>query len=369
MKGELHDTDEDDERVAVDPSAGTLYRDHEYWRRETSLSDVKDWSAAELRPWIEGRIRWADPPPKIEVQSLVQRVLRLMEEEDIGGELLLAGGKSYLIEKTSLVGMSKADRMRLPHVAGLIFSAAREAEELHGTTSYWNRLAKSSAMGQALCEEYEKTGSIGTLLRLAMEPHPLDVIHFSSICHLEAANDVVEADEYVCKSVGSAASPCLFKVVSVAPREDPSIVWSNLIYARSDLDHPAQGNGDDSAINSKTSEETSPTSRRQRRKDRHGRRQPPHWELLASVDFAQHGSALPGHWHLNTTSCGDVLPHLQISEEEGGGRETWHGVEDSCPLWWHFIPSGMSHKNTPHRLKTLFEEFTGPEEDQRAKRH
>eukprot|EP00957_Ditylum_brightwellii_P178629 13606066-Ditylum_brightwellii.AAC.1 len=60
--------------------------------------------------------------------------------------------------------------------------------------------------------------------------------------------------------------------------------------------------------------------------------------------------------------CGDLLPHMSIrfdTEENGGGsssNEVWHGREDCCPLWWHFIPEGMNYKKMPSRLRKYYDE-------------
>ena len=346
------------------PNAEKLYRDETFRDAECKQKgSVKDWTATELRRRIETSIQ------RVGYQSVVQKVLKLMEEESIGGELLLAAGKSHLVEKASMVGMSKADRMRLPHVATLIYSTILEADKQTTSASYWSRLETSGQMGQVLCEEYEKSGCpTGALLCRAMEPHSLDMIQFSCICHLEAAKNVMGADEYVCKHVDP-SSPFLYKVVSLAPRDDPTTVWSNLIYARSDLLRQSLP-----AMQTKTNYGSAGTcSRKQRRKERqtnskrHSRQTcRPSWELLASVDFSQHGSAAPGHWHLNKTSSGDLVPHLGLSETEGDRRETWHGAEDGCPLWWHFIPSCMVHKTIPRRLLYLLEDLNSADREERA---
>eukprot|EP00591_Stephanopyxis_turris_P007715 CAMPEP_0195519144 /NCGR_PEP_ID=MMETSP0794_2-20130614/14455_1 /TAXON_ID=515487 /ORGANISM="Stephanopyxis turris, Strain CCMP 815" /LENGTH=424 /DNA_ID=CAMNT_0040648253 /DNA_START=67 /DNA_END=1341 /DNA_ORIENTATION=+ len=379
-----------EDRFQLDHLAVRLYQDQQHWKEEMALRPVEQWTVSEIRIWVESNVRRSahhhGHPKLIE---LVSKLLVLMEEENMNGDLLLAGGKSYLAEKASVVLSGKSDLMRLKHATSMIFDAVTEAIELRGSVSYWDRIWMKSAAGQALCDEFEATaycddkfaknkdGRVGERLRLALEPRPLESILHETIRHVENASNVVEADSYVSKKASS--STCnpshFFKVVSIAPRNDPDVVWCNLIYVRTDVASVVQRDENRDSIFSselmidKTNEGSAKVnSRKQRRKHKQnkaasGRKK--WWELLASVDFAQHGSAPPGHWHLNRNSCGDVLPHLSLSlkhddnEDRGKGseRQVWHGEEDCCPLWWQFIPNGMVYKREPERLKRLFHEL------------
>ena len=69
------------------------------------------------------------------------------------------------------------------------------------------------------------------------------------------------------------------------------------------------------------------------------------WRPLVSVDFESHGSAPPGHWHLNQTPEGDMMPHWG----PGKGNKVFHGDPRHCPLWWQLIPKGCIYKQTPPR--------------------
>jgi len=333
------------------PNVIALYQTREFWKKEMSTQTVEEWTVEELTNWIQSRIHRAGynelgEKPNQKCAHLIEKLIHVIKQQDITGGLLLAGGKSYLGEKASSV-LCKREKARLHHALAFIFSIVEEAKELQGVVPYWQRLWMSSAAGNALYAEYEGTDQ-GAKLRLALKPCPLADIRYTKICHLEAANDVLEADLNVDKMILPVGIACRFLVVSVAPREDPTVVWSNLIYVRNDLHVDGVANGSDDF----TSATAGATKRQRKRGKRKALKHRLRWELIASVDFSQHGSALPGHWHLNRTSNGDLVPHLSlgIGDEDSHQREVWHGHEDGCPLWWQFIPNGMVYKEKPRRL-------------------
>jgi len=71
------------------------------------------------------------------------------------------------------------------------------------------------------------------------------------------------------------------------------------------------------------------------------------WWLVASVDFAHHGEAAPGHWHINRTPSGDRVEHW------GPRGAVFHGTCWNCPLWWLVIPAGLEYASRPLRLDLL----------------
>jgi hypothetical protein len=277
--------------------------------------------------------------------DLIEKLIQVIGQQDISGSLFLAGGKSYLYEKAYSL-LAKREKARLHHAISVVFARVQEAQELQGDVPYWDRVWTGSSAGNALCKEYETT-DLGGKLRSALEPHPLEDIQYAKLCHLEAANDVIEADAHVKKTVDGQFK---FKVVSVAPREDPTVIWSNLIYVRSDSRVENQKENDTSVLSGMEKK------RRRRQRKRRIKEQKSQWELIASVDFSQHGSALPGHWHLNRTSGGDLVPHLSLEcGQDKNNREVWHGNENCCPLWWHFIPIDMSYKEKPQQISCKIE--------------
>ena len=69
------------------------------------------------------------------------------------------------------------------------------------------------------------------------------------------------------------------------------------------------------------------------------------WSLLASVDFEAHGSARPGHWHVNRAPLGEPVPHW------GPKGSVLHGEPESAPLFWMLIPPPevARYACVPHR--------------------
>ena len=326
----------------------TIYEESEFWKQETFLSPVDTWTTESLQSWIKSQVLHSNKSPKY--NDVLQKIQRVLCEEEIDGTLLLAGGKNYLMEKSSLVVTKKADRMRLDRAVSLIFASIQKAKELTGYVSYWDRLETESAGGKSVHQEFSQNDGtrLGDLLRFAMTPQPLARIEYSASNHLDSASNVTDADQYVSKLVNASDSH-MFKVVSIAPRESSSTVWSNLIYVRSDAEESKTGSSSLQAASEHL------LSRKQKRAIKRKKVPGSLWVLIASVDFAQHGSAKPGHWHLNTSFSGDredLSPHMQVSVSETS-RETWHGSEDGCPLWWNFIPAGMTYKMEPHRISSL----------------
>uniref|UniRef100_A0A7S4NC56 Uncharacterized protein n=1 Tax=Odontella aurita TaxID=265563 RepID=A0A7S4NC56_9STRA len=336
-----------DMRFEAYHNAKRLYAERGEWKNETCLRQVEDWDPVDLISWVEASMA-RHVNGCLKVGTLVRKLLIIIEEEGIDGHLLLAGGNEYLMEKAGLAIRNKSDCQRLPHAVAFIFGAVQVAVERAGKPHpYWDRMWEESETGRAVCEEYGAAAGAG--LRLALEPHPLSDIHFAAL-HTREKPNVILADDVVFKHDVSAFD-CLFKVVSVTPRDDPCVVWSNLIYVHSDLGVVKDENASLPDTASRAQRRRLTKHKRSATKDTSG-----HWVLTASVDFAPHGSAPPGHWHLNRTTCGDILPHLRLSLGQGEKRNVWHGGEDCCPLWWHFVPEGMVHKNVPPRLQSLTKE-------------
>jgi hypothetical protein len=72
------------------------------------------------------------------------------------------------------------------------------------------------------------------------------------------------------------------------------------------------------------------------------------WWLVASVDFQNHGiGAPPGHWHLNRTPDGELIPHFFAMGPDGKG-DVFHGHPTSIPLWWLLIPTDKTYAACPN---------------------
>lgn len=93
-------------------------------------------------------------------------------------------------------------------------------------------------------------------------------------------------------------------------------------------------------------------------------------ELVASVDFMTHGSALPGHWHINrpppqeateskNVSTNNIskkkkfLASLDVIEHWGPKGSVFHGNPYKCPWWWLVVPEGVGYVETPVVVKGI----------------
>ena len=153
------------------------------------------------------------------------------------------------------------------------------------------------AAAQALVVDYPRSSAIGSALRIALSPLPPSQVR--SVCLDWVQNASVHyCDKQVCKVCYRSAQR--FKRVSVCVQEDATLVRSNMIYWQ---DRRGVGGAQGEKGRARGSKRAT-------------------WRLLASVDFAQHGTATPGHWHLNCTAAGTILNHC------GPNGETWHGPRE-----------------------------------------
>jgi len=215
----------------------------------------------------------------------------------IDGALLLAGGEVMLVEKAE--GFIREPPQLLKTCAAIIFKALRAIHKLQHfpDDGYWDSTS-------LLAREYGDVG-IGIMLQDALMLWPREAIRFTFM--LCDNLDVPVVDGFV-KSQRQHGSQYLFKVVSVADVKAPRVVRKNFVYGVDDAGK---------------------------------------WCLLTSVDLQHHGSAPPGHWHINRSPHGDVIPHYHGI---GGKQEgTFHGDPASCPIWWHLIPVGCMHLLCPDR--------------------
>jgi hypothetical protein len=269
------------------------------WARELSQASLAAWGVGETASFIRaigaGEKQRGDH----------ERIARIVEEESITGALLEAGGPGFLGERIAPV-LRRWSTSQVKIKAAKIVRALREECALRAGTvsSYWERNPAVAAIYGA-CDLTET-------LRDALAPQPRSAVRF---CHLRglATLDVDEVDSEV-MSACDPGSAERFKIVCASLASSPTVINHNFLYAR---------NADDS------------------------------WVLVLSIDFMQHGSAAPGHWHLNRAPLGELLPHW------GPRYEVVHGDPRACPLWWHLIPEGTTYKATPRRPELL----AGAEED------
>lgn len=324
------DDDDYDEQEERTPNAVAMksYFAGDKWKQETTTRPFTTWTSDEVFTWLKAQ-QYPSTFSKKQ-HEFMHKLLSVLDKANMDGGLLVAGGHEYLKELAiSRMALQKSQgHSFLMKCIRMIFHKVEEAQALEGRVSYWSRL-QATEMGEALCKEYADN-AIGKLLQQALEPQPLRSLLYTKL--VLKTTTVLEADLYVSKRVLPSHRHKKFKLVGLALEADKHTVVSTLVYGRSGANQ---------------------------------------WELLASVDFKQHGVAPPGHWHLNRTSRGGIMPHSNVSVQvkvkvglkakpsrtQWGKGEVWHGAPDSCPLWWLFLPRGMRYASETKRIRNLMATF------------
>ena len=228
--------------------------------------------------------------------------------KDVDGALLLAAKADVVVETTT--GVLKWEKSLMKREGNLISKTLAEKQAAAKACEGESYFARS----RQLAAYYKcSPAHIREAMETALTPVPrgalAEAVRFTTVCTRDSSDgccavDAVNEDVSKRNTTGGSGVAPLFKVVSVTTPDDPREVWHNMIYF-----------------------------------SREG-----WWVLLASVDFATHGSAQPGHWHLNRAPLGEFVPHWG---RRGDG--TFHGEPDSCPVWWQLIPEGFTYKHTPAR--------------------
>lgn len=291
----MSDFDEDDPLDDL-PLNIPAYFDDRMWQTETNRKRVADMTAEEVAFFVRTLA------PQLKRAPLINKIAGVISSEDMDGGLLLAADDRYLADHVlGIVG--KRERPCVAKNCSAVLMRLRDLDNLP-RGGYWERLERGSDEETRLCRQY-RDSVIGEFLRSALTPLPREAIMYSVVDWLEEGS-VQEANEHVTKRSGHLSQQ--FKVVSVSLAVDSDTVRSNLVYAKGDSGW---------------------------------------WNLLASVDFARHGSAEPGHWHLNRS------PNEQTIEHYAFKGEVWHGSPENCPLWWMLIPAGKQYHMTPDRVAKL----------------
>jgi len=220
------------------------------------------------------------------------KVARIIVASGFDGSICLAGGLPMLLER--LGGLSRADLDASKIICRRLVDSLRAKD--HDANSYLDVLQKPS--DAAMLRNFHGTPIEPLLFRVLSPAQPLYVVHRAK------EPGVKPADAELQQRWGTEPASECCRVASVF---DGGAVRQNLIYVR---------------------EEES-------------------WFLIASVDFCQHGSAAPGHWHVNRTPTGDRIEHW------GPHGDVYHGSCWCCPLWWLVIPAGLEYHERPERLDLL----------------
>lgn len=235
-----------------------------------------------------------------EVGPKCDKVARIIVTNNFDGSLCLAGGLPMLVER--LGGLSRADLDASKVICRRLIESLQKGDV--DASSYFDLLDTQS--DAIMLQSFRRT-PVEPLLRKALRPvQPRYIVHDPK--EKESRNGwgrsgVKDMDMDLQQLWGTEPASESFRVASIL---DNGVVRQNMIYVREQS-----------------------------------------WFLLASVDFCQHGSAPPGHWHLNRTPTGERVEHW------GPHGDVYHGSCWSCPLWWLVIPAGMDYRARPERLELL----------------
>mmetsp|Transcript_18760 Transcript_18760/g.41760 ORF Transcript_18760/g.41760 Transcript_18760/m.41760 type:complete len:432 (+) Transcript_18760:78-1373(+) len=219
-------------------------------------------------------------------EATLKAAAAVVKADEITSDLLLAMGPEQVYEKVAAQAPALRRSGSTKSVCKTVVEAVRA---LAAPQSYWDRLLSASP-------EVEELGPLSAILREALVP--TGSVTYSH--HAPANTTIANLNQPLLKHLPPpAVTKTAYHVACVATApDDPMTIRQNLIFCCLD-----------------------------------GR-----WALLVSVDFAQHGMAASGHWHLNRNAQGDMLEHW-------GVRGTvFHGSETACPMWWLMIPEGCQHE-------------------------
>jgi len=286
--------DDDIDDPPVQPQFEEPYFKNGFWEKELDILKMRNWNPGELASFLkelQPRKGWKS---KFKLK-MMDAITNTIEAENLTGELFLSYPRDFLVSK-----VLKAHRIKegsLKSFLNEILKILNEKnEEVAGT--YIERLERHSRLCHMVVAEW-RGSALGGYFQQTLKVHPRHAIRY---CVVERISrfDVPKMDKNVTKAC-SVTNSEMFKVVSFTGEEKPNVVSKNVIYVKN----------------------------REKRA----------WEVIASVDFAQHGQGNPsGHWHLNRTPDGDIMAHWGLSISK-----IFHGAVDCCPFWWHLIPEGYSY--------------------------
>mmetsp|Transcript_15466 Transcript_15466/g.31786 ORF Transcript_15466/g.31786 Transcript_15466/m.31786 type:complete len:339 (-) Transcript_15466:111-1127(-) len=261
--------------------------------------------------------------------TLYEGFSRALEEAGVDGALLEAAGADIILEAASATTISRrypsfSLKIHASHIHKCaVAEGLKESEEAIAASPadyYWRA-------SSAITREYEGC-PFESLFREALTPQPRHAILYTSVCsHSKDALDVTAAADEVSPYCDT-DSHFRIKILT-------TLIPSPVLAINEKKKKRGNGAG------------TCGSQNEQRMVAKHNlifaRTDDNEWWLLASVDFEQHGSAPPGHWHMNRAPLGEVIPHW------GPRGEVFHGGPGSCPLFWFLIPEGTSYSSIPRR--------------------
>jgi len=285
--------DVDDE--AVVPKFEAEYFDSGLWEHEFEINEVESWNSDVLAAFV----RRVGKKQKKTAKNLFEICAQTIDEDFITAKLIFAYGPDMFRDKVLARYFRKSIKGDLKGVIKKLFDFLEDSKV--SDLSYWSRLECFTEDTNEITRMFSKA-LLGNDLRSSLVPQSRKAIRF---CAVEGMDEftVTTMEKYVTKV--SRPSQEIFKVVSFCSIDSPHIVDRNVIYVK---------------------DETYT------------------WQMLGSVDFAQHGEAGPGHWHLNRAPDGDLMEHWGPSI-----AKIFHGPPHLCPLWWQLIPEGKQYRLLPDR--------------------
>eukprot|EP00808_Paulinella_micropora_P031321 g22053.t1 len=308
------------------------------WSKELASAghrSVPGWDAEELARFVESL------EPDSKKGGLLSKIAKMLRDEDVSGALLLAAGPSLIVEKSMSLKLHKQQSV-LKVTANKIFKKLEELQETSkrgDLQSYWQLLQiEGNKEEQELITTFPDRAAMNDALFHALSPQPRSRVTYGHV-QQDSKLDV----NSVCKVVRRRFTPVVGSSLKSASNGDqkkqkggkkagrlkkgertPAEEWRFLVVSAS-TDAAPELVAKNFIFYVHTTEAT------------------PEWQPLCSVDFVRHGTAPPGHWHLNRTSDGDVMQHW------GDGGSVFHGRPEMCPVWWLLIPDGTEYLNVPKR--------------------
>eukprot|EP00298_Acanthocystis_sp_HF-20_P005072 c15352_g1_i1.p1 GENE.c15352_g1_i1~~c15352_g1_i1.p1 ORF type:complete len:289 (-),score=99.97 c15352_g1_i1:25-891(-) len=279
------------------PNFKSEYFDSGFYKTELQSTSTTKLTAAQVVQKIKIMSKSDNKHEKI-----YEKIADVIEGDRIDGDVLIAGGPDYIIEKVEPL-LPKRLKNPIINCSKAVFKLLDQSEKQE--TNLWARLKNESELGSRLVKEFDHT-TVGKLLKETLMPQPYLNVTYECIDWISQI-DVKYSHQQVEKVPELETDK--FKIVSICSEQDCDVVMYNMVFA---LDESNR------------------------------------WFLLTCVDFAKHGEAEAGHWHINRTPDGSLIEHWGFS------GQVWHGSSLSCPIWWLLIPTGKKYHRKPKILTTIF---------------
>jgi len=250
------------------------------------------WPSSKIADWIR-RIVFKLKKCSKTRRTILDAIVEAVENSDLQLDLILSLPDII----TEAISHRKFKPKPLKQTINWLIPKLREATEIHKRDGYWSLLNHDDSV---LTSQF-RDSSFAKLIKLALSPQPRKAVLYT---YLSLEQDIVSKVNSVHVRIDKdVRSRHRVQVVSVSSKDRADVILQNYIYAS----HQST------------------------------------WVLLFSVDFARHGEAPPGHWHLNITPGGQLVQHWGLK------GKVFHGNPEHCPRFWHLIPEGKDWSQLPCR--------------------